>query len=148
MKYFYVFSILVVLLASCNSSKKVMMKGTQIKYIEVLSGGQSNVGKASNVIINSKKELEEIYATINKNRTPSFIIPVIDFSKETVIALFMGSKSSGGYSTYIKQIEVQSKTISITIEKKYPTGMVISVLTQPFYIAKIPKSNKSIVFIE
>jgi len=144
---------------SCKSKKESTKKpSTSIdmtkeqlflpKHTKILEGSHSNVTKEAYQIITSKEALQEVYAIINKTRRPGYSIPKIDFSKETVIGLFMGSKTSGGYAISIDHIDFKPDETLVNIVKKKPSCMATSVMTQPFYIAKIPKTDTKIVFAD
>ena len=156
--FIYVIAAFLFLNTSCKSNKKttatketdklVQQNSSISKHTKLLSGSHNNITKEDNLIIRSQAELEKIYTTINKTRRPGYSVPKIDFSKEIVIALFMGSKTSGGYSIKIDHIDFKPEETLVNIIKSKPSGMATSVMTQPFYIAKIPKMAKKIVFAD
>ena len=117
------------------------------ELVEILSGSHSNFDKRFFTEVNSAKELEELYKTLNKTRTPNYKLPNVDFSKEVVLGLFMGSKSSGGYAIKIDHIKTDGNYTAVFINEVKPTGMATSVITQPFYLAKMNKPTKPIRFI-
>ncbi|MBN4085136.1 protease complex subunit PrcB family protein [Flavobacteriaceae bacterium AH-315-B10] len=102
------------------------------------------------MIINNEKDLDLVYSSINKSRTPELEMPTIDFDKETVIALFLGEKNSGGYSIAVEQIINVNDKVNVVYRITSPKAgeMVTSVMTQPYCIIKIPKTSKEIVFLQ
>ena len=80
------------------------------------------------------------------NVTGTFTETEIDFSNYLILAAFSEVRPSSGYSIEIKNIVEYSANITATIENVYPSGVVLPVLTQPYHVVKIPKSNKQIVF--
>ncbi|MCA8925707.1 MAG: protease complex subunit PrcB family protein [Planctomycetes bacterium] len=74
----------------------------------------------------------------------------IDWSSETVLAVFMGTQSSGGYGISIDRItHEQLATIlpvpapppaylnTVYVSERTPSGPAISVITSPFHVVKI-----------
>jgi len=51
------------------------------ELVEILSGSHSNFDKRFFTVVESTKELEDIYLTLNKTRTPNYKLPNVDFSK-------------------------------------------------------------------
>ena len=58
----------------------------------------------------------------------------------------MGSKGSGGHSIKINSISETTNELIVYYTEKHPTGMATSVMTQPFYMAKIHKTDKNVRF--
>ncbi|HIP47852.1 MAG TPA: protease complex subunit PrcB family protein [Lutibacter sp.] len=126
---------------SCTSKKQI------ISFTEIAKGGHSNVENAKLVVINDLSNYNEIFSTINETREPNLEIPAIDFDNEMGIGLFMGLKNSGGYSIQIDSIVSKPKELVIFVKESKPKGRrATSVMTQPFYIAKIKKTSKKIIF--
>lgn len=116
------------------ASKNVMQEGR----IEVLKQGDSGGREtAGNVVITTREELVKLYSERNWDD-----VPIIDFTKNNVVALFMGQKSSGGYRIGIEKLEINGNTAIVTVSKKSPEGMATTVMTQPYYIAAITKTDK------
>jgi len=116
-------------------------------YVEILSGSHSHFDTPTYIVIKSTKELKDIYATLNKTTPNKHEIPNIDFSKEVIVGLFMGSKKSDGYAIKINRILSDGNYTSILIRKIKPTEITTPVITQPFYIAKIVKPTTPIRFV-
>jgi len=131
---------LVFIITSCTTKKQM------ISFTEVVKGGHSNVETAKSIVIKDIASYNEVFTTINQTKEPNLTIPTIDFENEMIIGLFMGMKNSGGYSIKIDSIISNSEKLLVYVKKSKPKGMATSVMTQPFYLAKIKKTNKLIVF--
>ena len=140
---------LIIINSSCKSTSSANVKQalTPNQYVEILSGSHSNFEKKSFITIESIEKLDSIYATLNKTRTPKYKTPKVNFDKEIVVGLFMGTKSSGGYAIKIDHIQSDGNYTAVFINETKPTGMATSVITQPFYLARINKPTKPIRFI-
>lgn len=147
MRYLLLYTILIWSCSSYNiTSKPLLQKTTSFKTIaQDFIGGLTN---SKFMVINDDISLADIYSTINKSRTPELEIPEINFEKETVIALFLGEKNSGGYAIGVDQVLNKKDKISVIYKVISPKQgeMVTNVMTQPFIIIKISKTKKKIVF--
>jgi len=100
------------------------------------------------LVIEDNKSLTEVFNLLNKSRYPKLKIPVINFEKEMVIALFLGEKNSGGYAITVEQVLNKNNKVSVFYKVNSPKlgDMVTSVMTQPYSIIKMPKTKNVIVF--
>ena len=147
------FVIYIFLLSSCSSSstinKQTMIISQDTITFETLAedfyGGMTD---SKFIVIKEETTLNEIYKLINKNKSPGIKIPIINFEKETVLVLFLGEKSSGGYSISVEQILDENEKVTVKYKVTLPKlgEMVTTVMTQPYCIIKIPKTLKEVVF--
>jgi len=147
------FVIYIFLLSSCSSSstinKQTMIISQDTITFETLAedfyGGMTD---SKFIVIKEETTLNEIYKLINKNKSPGIKIPIINFEKETVLVLFLGEKSSGGYSIAVEQIldENEKVTVKYKVTLLKLGEMVTTVMTQPYCIIKIPKTLKEVGF--
>ena len=150
------FTVLVLtILLSCKSSKNrnTSVDSNDNKYAQVYFETlvEDQIGgyvKEEIRVISDRKSLLEAYGFVNRIRKPGFTIPSIDFSKETVIAVFMGEKTSGGYAVSVESVKEEGEQVIIQIKeiKPGPKDMVTMVITQPFCFVKINRVGKEFVF--
>lgn len=118
-------------------------------YKGVLHGAGEEGFKEENCIIESEKEWKEFLSRLDRtNKISNGFGDEIDFSENTVIAVFDSVKTTGGHSIMVSKLEVESEELIVYIEKTAPkpTDMVTMALEQPFQIIKIGKTDKKIVF--
>ena len=143
------------ILSSCSSSSNINKKPkplhqNTIAFETLAQDFYGGMVDSKSIVINDETSLNNIYNLISKDRTPKLEIPEINFNKETVIALFLGEKNSGGYSINVEQIMNVKDKVNVVYKITSPKAgeMVTSVMTQPYCIVKIPKTLKEIVFSE
>lgn len=77
-------------------------------------------------------------------------LPEIDFTKELVIAVFLGEQRTGGYAVEIEEINVLEKeaeaVVTVAVTRPNPQDIVTQVLTQPLHIVKVQKPNMPVRF--
>jgi hypothetical protein len=115
----------------------------------VLHGnGQEGISK-QNTVITTETEWENLQTAMNtvNNVTDGFAETDIDFSKYQIIAVFDEIRPNGGWTIDITDITEYTDSIVVSYTN-LEIGNGTKVITQPFYIVKIPKSNKMIVFYE
>jgi hypothetical protein len=146
--------LLLTVLLSCNSSKNMstsMDKKCEYIQVPLVTLVEDQIGgyvKEEIRVISDRKSLLEVYGYVNRIRKPGFSIPKIDFSKETVIAIFMGEKTSGGYAITVESVKEVNERVVVQIKetKPDPKDMVTMVITQPFCFVMINSVGKEFVF--
>ena len=76
----------------------------------------------------------------------SFTETKIDFSKYAIIAVFNDVKGNGGSNIELEVSTSLKHNTVVTVKYISPSGYATSVMTQPFYIAKISKTALPIMF--
>lgn len=74
--------------------------------------------------------------------------PSVDFSKNIVVAAFMGEVSTGGYAINIYDVidTGDSMTVKIEITQPGPRCIVTQALTQPYHIIEMARTDKQFTF--
>jgi len=112
-----------------------------------VSGAFSGIRQPKQIVARDKKSFDELW----KQHQPqgNSTAPTVDFKTCDVVAVFVGSKNTGGYSVEIGPIERKGKaaTVQVTITKPGPGGMVIQAFTYPFAIVAVPKLPADVKFV-
>ncbi len=142
-------TIIIGLMTSCSENDDELyysVNFTLIAQDNLYGAGEENIDQQNLRISdsNSWNELMDKMNTVN-NVCDNFTETTIDFGNFIIIAVFDNIKSHGGHSIDItKIIENENKTIT-TIDNVLK-GNATTVMTQPFHIVKIPKTDKSVIF--
>ncbi len=144
--YFSLFLITFILF-SCNK-KSSEEETNSITFTEIGKGALYGNGAEgipqSNLVITNNTDWQNLMNQMNSvnNVTDNFTETNIDFSVYEIIAIFLDVKGNG-WEVSITNITEDNANIYVDkSEKEYDN----SVITQPFHIIKIPKSNKPVVF--
>lgn len=89
-----------------------------VQFTRLVEGKSSAVTRRVNYLIASPAELVELWKLVNATGTP----PTIDFSVNTVVAVFAGKESSSTISV-AKIEDDQARTVSILLAK--PDGVCV-----------------------
>ena len=102
-------------------------------------GDQSNVDEAKQVVVRSDAEWTRLWQQHSRDRPR----PVIDFSKEMVVGVFMGSRPNAGFSTAIVTTMVANGALIVRYTESLPKPGTVSaqILTFPYHLVAIPKAD-------
>lgn len=135
---------LFVLTACSNDDNDVIANDVQFTTVgkNTLNGGE-NIPQ-SNFVFNNETDWNNFLFQLNaiNDVSGTFNETEIDFTAFTVIAVVDEVKTSG---SQISIINVMENTNNIQIAKEL-TIYSTTVISQPFHIIKIPKTNKPIIF--
>lgn len=149
------FSLLLIsTLSGCNNNDvdeflPMSISTTLVASDNLYGNGKENIAR-QNLIIQSNKEWTELMNKMNSANkvTDSFTETEIDFSNLIILALFDEIKMNGGYTIEIAGVVENRNDLTINVCHLSPNGGVYAVITQPYCIVKIPKTEKKIIFKE
>ena len=101
-------------------------------------GDQSNVEDAKQVLVRTEAEWTKLW----QQHSPDHPRPAVDFSKEMVVGVFMGSRPNAGFSTTITSATAASGALIVRYAEKMPAagGVSAQILTFPYHLVAIPKA--------
>jgi hypothetical protein len=111
--------------------------GGQPRTIE--KGDQSNIDVAKQVLVRSEADLRQLW----HQHAPDRAMPNIDFSREMLVAVFMGSRPNAGFSTAIVSTTAAAGVLMVRYSetKPSPGAVAAQILTFPYHIVAIPKAD-------
>jgi PrcB C-terminal len=132
-----------VFVASCAVVSVGVLYG-QSAIHTVDKGPQSNVDARLTAAARTEKEWTTLWKKHNFDKP----VPRVDFSKEMVVAVFMGSRPTAGFSVEIVAAAERDGKFVVGYRETQPApgGITAQVLTAPYHIAAVPKSLLSIEF--
>jgi hypothetical protein len=88
------------------------------------------------------------WQTLWQQHAPGRPLPTVDFEKNMVIAVFLGSRPSGGYQVQITGARTEGKTLVVQWAERRPQpGQSASqVMTAPSHIAAVPRHEGEVRF--
>lgn len=106
-------------------------------------------GKTEEVLRNAA-DWKKLWDKHSSNVFPQPALPKVDFSKEMVVAVSLGARSSGGYSVSITSIVDDGTNIVVTYKeaKPDPNGPSTAAITHPFVFVKVPLTTKPVKFVK
>ncbi|MFH1825210.1 MAG: protease complex subunit PrcB family protein [Candidatus Firestonebacteria bacterium] len=130
--------------ALLGGGRGMMFDARQGEEFNELKGTMCNFKERKNLIIKTNVEWEEVWKKTFSDKE----IPKIDFDKKMAILVFAGEKMTGGYEISIKEINYEKDKIIVKISEIIPprNAFCIMVITSPFYIKIIDKSDLPVEF--
>ena len=99
-------------------------------------------------VLKLEHQLEETNLGVIKNDIEYIKEQSIDFNNMTVLAYFDQIRGSGGYTVEFASVSQTSKSIQAHIKRTASDGNDIEIMTQPYSIVLIEKTDKTVVFIK
>jgi hypothetical protein len=109
---------------------KALQTGTNSTY----GGDSSSVRLDSN-----QQSFNETWNIMNGNFVPVPSAPSIDFGRNKVLTVFLGQRSSGGYSIVLASAKLEGQTLVVNANVRQPSAGAITtqVITSPFSSVQI-----------
>jgi hypothetical protein len=105
----------------------------------IAKGDQSNVDDARQVLVRTEAEWTKLW----QQHAPDQPKPAVDFSKEMVVAVFMGSRPNAGFSTTITAATAANGALLVRYNETTPRAGAVSaqILTFPYHIVAISRAD-------
>jgi len=116
----------------------------------IASGSQAAVGDQPRyVLISNEAALRQHWSAAHAAQLNPPAVPEVDFSRETVLALFMGSRPSGGYSIGLEGLSRTGNEYWADVRLSEPAADAITsqALTSPWQFVRILRGGAGTVWI-
>ncbi|HYF90798.1 MAG TPA: protease complex subunit PrcB family protein [Symbiobacteriaceae bacterium] len=112
-----------------------------LAFSTLQKGAYSGVAERKAVLLTDEAGWKANWAQASARQVPGTEAPVLDFSQQSVVAVYMGEQRTGGYAIEITGVELTNGTLRVTVKQTRPgPGTIVTqALTQPFHMVRIPK---------
>ncbi len=121
------------------------VNGSPTAFETIDIGDQSGVaGERPQVFkFDTQAGWEEFWSRHQANVSPQPALPAVDFSRDMVIAVVDRTEPSGGFRLEITDIEDAAGRLVVRVSKTIPGPdcIVTAVITQPFHLVRMAKSD-------
>jgi hypothetical protein len=119
-----------------------------IKIRSLSHGNFSGIQTQSEIVVTNAAQWAEVWNKHSAQRTPKEDPPAVDFDKETVLFVALGSKPTGGHKVEIAEVrQAGDKTeVLVNIRARPSGGFSIQALTAPYHVVAIPKVKGPVTF--
>lgn len=112
-----------------------------VPFKELARGSQSKVETSVNYLITSTSEFEKLWQMVDAKGKA----PVVDFTKDSVVAVFAGQVMTGGYSISVSKVtDAEERTVTITLTSPGSNCIVTQSTNEPYQIITVPKTSLSL----
>jgi PrcB C-terminal len=114
-------------------------------FTNVAKGDVSGQQETKQVIVRTAAEWKALW----KDHASTDKLPNIDFTKDMVVGIFLGSKPSAGHEVEITGVRPQEKELVVEYVQKQPGRgtMAAQILTEPYHLVAVPKHAGTVRFI-
>lgn len=143
-----VFRTLTILFCLAFLIAPTLANSNTICFLTVLKLGTSGHEEAQNYVIKDKVGWETLWEKIFAGSSEKPSLPEIDFERRTILAVFQGTQPTSFYEIVIKEIVESENALEVRVRAFSPGKHcgVLGILTRPFHIIEIQKTEKEVVF--
>jgi hypothetical protein len=107
-------------------------------------GEQSNIDEAKQVVVRTEAEWTKLW----QQHSPDRQRPAVDFSKDMVVGVFMGSRPTAGYNLSIVSTFAKDGNVLVQYRDSQPRpgAVAAQVLTFPYHLVAVPKAAGQVTF--
>jgi hypothetical protein len=141
--------------ACASSEQSILLPGPSIPVVRLRAEpysfeSNSGLNSSARLVVRDAAAWQSLWAQMYQGRGSVPALPDIDFSREMLIVVALGSRSSGGYGILIDGASGQGADVTIAVRSISPgQGCgVTAALTQPVDIARLPRRDGEVRFLE
>jgi hypothetical protein len=114
-------------------------------FTSIAKGDVSGQQTAKQVTVRTAAEWSALW----KDHAPTEKMPAVDFAKNMVVGIFLGSKPSAGHEVEIVGVRTEQKDLIVEYVQKQPGRGTMSaqILTEPFHLVAVPKHEGTVRFM-
>lgn len=111
--------------------------------LELARGTSSAIQETRVAVARTPEAWAELWAEHGANRVPHPPAPEVDFERHMVVAVFLGTRTSGGYGVEIAECRAHEDRIVVRARETRPApdAMVTMALTAPYAMVAVPRAE-------
>jgi|SRR5690554_3631883 len=125
-----------------NNQEEIVYEAIQQGFLS----GDNMTSNSQNSVITDQNNWNQLVSLLTSENYDLSSVN-IDFNTHCVLYIKDEARPKGGYSISVQNVYEGTNTIDVHITKSFSDSPNMDMPTQPFYIAKMPKTNKSIIFL-
>jgi hypothetical protein len=120
----------------------------ELGFTTISVGSHSGYGSQANLVIQDSQAWIDLWNQHMLFMVEPLPVPEVDFSTNMVVAVFMGVVNTAGYALHIYEVVETESTIVVKMERTEPgpSCIVPQVLTQPYHMIQIARTEKPVTF--
>ncbi|MBL0058724.1 MAG: protease complex subunit PrcB family protein [Elusimicrobia bacterium] len=113
-------------------------------------GDSSGIEDERQVVIRDAATWAKFWAEHQSHMGIPAPTPAVDFKTRMVVGIFVGSRGSSGYTVQITGVSENSKEMTLSYKETTPNPDMafLTVMTQPYHLKTVPRSNLPVRFIK
>jgi len=122
----------------------------QLAWETIASGTQATgVQGATYQLITSQDQLIGVWSQMHASQLQQPPLPQVDFQRETLVAIFLGRRSTGGYGVTVRRVSVEGNDLYLDTEFREPAAGAITtqVLTSPWTLVRVLRGGFEVAWV-
>ena len=113
---------------------------------EVSRGNYCGITDLQNLCIGTEEEWKKYWTLIHSQTIPVPKLPEINFEEKLLVACFMGSKNSGGFSVQVNEVKQLDGNLIVKVLHTSPGNNCFNTMaiTQPFAIVQVARPKEAV----
>ncbi len=122
--------------------------GQQVSFTNLAVGGNARPPKRQFLVLRDSAGLRRQWEIAYRNHGRKPPVPVVDFQKYDVLAIYQGAKPSTGYSVRVSSVVDSGRRITVVVKEWTPSGgcMTGSMMTNAWHMVRVDRKNKPYSF--
>jgi hypothetical protein len=116
-----------------------------VPFTTISRSDNSGVEEARRVVVRTPEAWQALW----KQHAPGQPMPAVDFSRSTVVGVFLGSRNTAGYRVTITGIESDGSSALVTYreERPGPDDILAQVVTFPHHLVRVERIAGEVKFV-
>jgi hypothetical protein len=116
----------------------------------VVSAFHSGIGEKRRETVRDQASWTRLWAEIHAGQTPVEPPPAVDFSREMLVAVALGTRPTGGFAVKVRGVATRGDRLEVAVLETCPPpgAMVTAALTQPVEVVRVPRLSQTPTFKE
>ena len=122
----------------------------QLAWETVASGTQATgIDGPRYQLITREDQLISMWNQVHASQLQLPPLPQVDFQRETLVAIYLGQRSTGGYSVAVRRVSVEGSDLYLDTEFREPAAGAITTqaLTSPWTLVRVLRGGFQVAWI-
>jgi hypothetical protein len=122
-----------------------MLSAAEVPFTSIARGQVSAQESPRQVVARTPAEWQVEW----NNHSPAEKLPVVDFARNMVVGVFLGTQPSAGYNVEIVGVKTDGDALVVEYVRRQPGRgqMAAQILTQPFHLVSVPRHEGTVRFV-
>ena len=114
-------------------------------FTTVAKGDASGQQTGRQLIVRTAAEWKALW----KDHAPAEKLPAVDFTRDMVVGVFLGTKPSTGHEVEIVGVRTEGKDLVVEYVQKQPGRgtLAAQILTEPYHLVSVPQHAGTVRFV-
>ena len=121
----------------------------EVRWEIVASGNQAVTGEGRQFsIATSQSGLVRLWNQAYGSRLTPPPLPDIDFRRESVVAMFLGTQPTGGYGIGVREVTLEDNEVYVTVDinEPGPNSITTQAFTNPWIFVRVGRADINVAW--